>query len=100
MKWFVLCALVLTGVMLVGSGCEIEETLVRFENNSRSKSVYAMWDNMRFPTLAPGQNTKWRKENHGNHTLQWFDAANGKPLTKLAWPNVPKGGNYTFPYND
>ncbi len=103
MKWFALCALLLTGVMLalVGSGCEdLKDTLVRFENNSQSKSVYAVWDNARYETLAPGQKTEWTRANPGTHTLQWFNAANGKPLTSLGWPNVPNGGNYTFPYND
>lgn len=102
MKRLGLCVLLLlAGAMIAGSGCEevLGETLVRFKNNSRSLTVYPVWDGVRWDSLAPGEESSWERVNPGTHTLQWKNAANGKALTAVGWPNVTKGKSSQYPYN-
>ncbi len=80
------------------TGCEDDtEPRVRFENNSPSRTVYAVFDGMRMETLQPGQKTGYIKVGKGFHTVQWFDARTNRPVTSVAWPNL-SSGYHTFPY--
>ncbi|MCK5529025.1 MAG: hypothetical protein KAI74_05035 [Kiritimatiellae bacterium] len=92
---------VIIAILCMTIGCEdIISEQVSFKNNSTSKTVYPVWDGVNMGTLAPGEASKSRSVNTGNHTLQWFDASNNKAITSIAWPNIADGSYSQFPYND
>lgn len=102
MKRIVLLAMVAAVALLSLSGCKsmLGDTQVRFQNNSSSKTVEAIWDGSNEGALGPGQTSAWETVNPGTHTIQWLDAKTGKALTTIAWPNLVQGETYTFPYTD
>jgi len=96
-KFLILVVLVL---LFLVSCNETLQTFVRFQNNSASKTVYAIWDGAITATLLPGQITEYREVKEGGHTLQWRNAADKKDLTTIGWPSLVAGEIYTFGYND
>lgn len=88
-------------VLLFSASCnDILQTYVRFQNNSTTKTVMAIWDGANAATLAPGQITAYQEVNEGNHTIQWKNAANNKDLTTIGWPSLVAGESYTYSYSD
>ena len=88
-------------VLIFSASCNVlMQTYVRFQNNSASKTVYAVWDGVNMGSLAPGQTSEYREANEGTHTIQWKNAATNKDLTTIGWPSLVAGDSYTFPYND
>lgn len=101
MKKYVRILVVIALVLFFSTSCnELLQTYVRFQNNSATKSVYAVWDGINMGTLTPGQTSDYREVNEGNHTIQWKNAANNKDLTTIAWPSLVAGQSYTYPYSD
>lgn len=93
--------IILVAVLLVSSSCKsMLQTYVRFDNQSATKTVAAVWDGVRMAALAPGETSEYREVNEGTHTIKWILASNGKDLTSLAWPNLVAGSSLTFPYVD
>ena len=88
-------------VLIFSASCNVlMQTNVRFQNNSATKTVYAVWDGVNMGSLAPGQTSEYREANEGTHTIQWKNAATNKDLTTIGWPNLVAGQYYTYPYND
>jgi hypothetical protein len=88
-------------VLLFSTSCkELLQTYVRFQNNSATKTVYAVWDGVNMGNLTPGQTSEYREVNEGTHTIQWKNAATNKDLTTIGWPNLVAGEYYTYPYSD
>jgi hypothetical protein len=82
------------------SGCEdVYTTQVRFQNNSATLTVTAVWDGTSTGSLSPGSHSEYIEVNPGTHTIQWLSAS-GSALTSTGWPNLVEGKSYTFPYND
>lgn len=101
MKKYAVYAAVVALLALSASGCkELLQTQVNFRNDSAAKTVYAVWDGVRQQDLAPGESSPFQNVNPGTHTIQWKNAATGKDLTTVAWPNLVQGEGYTFPYKD
>ena len=87
-------------ILLLAAGCENPMgTCVRFENNSTTLTVYAVWDGIRMETLAPGETSEYHAVNPGSHTIQWHNAADGSSLTTIGWPSQVEGVYSTYPYN-
>ena len=100
MRKYIRILILIAVVLLFSNSCkELMLTFVLFQNNSATKSVYAVWDGINMGTLAPGQASDYREVGEGTHTIQWKNAATNQALTTIAWPNLA-AGNYTFPYND
>ena len=102
MKRVVLIATLCFILLASLSGCKelLGPTQVRFQNNSTSKTVEAIWDGSHAATLAPGQTSEYSEQNPGTHTIQWQNHSNGQALTTIAWPSLVEGQSYTFPYTD
>lgn len=101
MKKYACILVIIALVLLFSTSCkELLQTYARFQNNSATKSVYAVWDGVSMGTLAPGQTSDYREVNEGSHTIQWKNAATNKDLTTIGWPNLVAGEYYTYPYND
>ena len=101
MKKRITFLIVIVAALLFMTSCNhLLSTFVRFQNNSTTKTVWPIWDGGQAATLAPGQITEYQEINPGMHTIKWQNAANGKDLTTMAWPNAVEGEYYTFPYGD
>ena len=86
-------------VLLSVSCTELFVAHVRFQNNSATKTVRAIWDGMNAATLSPGEVSDYQDANPGNHTIQWKND-NGAVLTSMGYPSLVEGKYYTYPYND
>lgn len=103
MNKYVKRLMVIASILVLATGCEdalTGRTRVRFRNDSATKTVYAVWDGTRVDNLAPGERSEYFAVNAGTHTVQWYNAANGRSLTSIGWPNIVSGNSSTFPYSD
>jgi hypothetical protein len=102
MKKFFIFLVLIVAVLLFSTSCAevLGTTQVRFQNNSATKTVRAIWDGVNMGSLSPGQTSEYREANPGNHTIKWENAVTNKDLTTTAWPSLVQGQSYTFPYND
>jgi hypothetical protein len=73
---------------------------VRFQNNSATLTVDAVWDGSVVATVAPGLLSGYSDQAPGTHSLQWKDHATGAALTEVSSPAVLGGQDYTFTYTD
>ena len=80
------------GLSLCFTGCESDSfsTRVSFANDTRTRTVVAVWDGLQYATLSPGETSVYHETEPGRHAMQWYSTS-GRALTSIRWYSIEEG---------